>query len=114
VTLSVVGLQARGAHEKRYLRPVKRNEMDVDAVWWDETRGMIFLQATIGQKREVEGRRMREILEQLGEKNAELWFVVPEENMDSFVRPKVKDRNLHVWRRVAALPLEGRKRKAAD
>lgn len=99
--------QASKAQKYRgaYLRPTKLNEEDVDAVWLDERKGVIFLQMTINEsKRRVNGRRINQILEALNTKNAELWFVMPEHKAAKFAVPDADPK--HLRKRVAYPPRE--------
>jgi hypothetical protein len=72
-----------------FCQPMKKNEVDIDAIWMDATEGVAFLQITIAEHHPLKGTRIRSLMKELNVKQAKLWFVTTEENAGNFERQKI-------------------------
>ena len=68
---------------------MKKNEVDIDAIWMDATEGVAFLQITSAERHLLKGTRIRSLMKELNVKQAKLWFVTTEENAENFERQKI-------------------------
>ena len=67
-----------------FCQPKKKNEEDIDAVWLDKNKGVVFLQITIAKQHPVKGKRLKELMKALNAETAQLWFVTTEENAPNY------------------------------
>jgi hypothetical protein len=72
-----------------FCQPMKKNEVDIDAIWMDATEGVAFLQITSAERHLLKGTRIRSLMKELNVKQAKLWFVTTEENAGNFERQKI-------------------------
>ena len=71
-----------------FCQPKKKNKGDIDAVWLDKTKGVVFLQITIAKQHPVKGKRLKELMKALNAETAQLWFVTTEENAPNYRQRK--------------------------
>ena len=67
-----------------FCQPNKKNEGDIDAVWLDKNKGVVFLQITTAKQHPVKGKRLKELMKALNAESAQLWFVTTEENAPKY------------------------------
>ena len=85
-TISVRGMyhSQESAPLGTFCQPKKNNEEDIDAVWLDKNKGVVFLQITIAAQHPLKGKRLKELMKALNAETAQLWFVTTEENAPNY------------------------------
>ena len=85
-TISVRGMyhSQESAPWGTFCQPKKKNEGDIDAVWLDKNKGVVFLQITTAKQHPLKGKRLKELMKALNAETAQLWFVTTEENAPNY------------------------------